>query len=197
VILFDLGGVLVENATFDALDALLPVALDRDSLHDRWLHSPAVRDFELGRTSTDDFGIRFVEEWGIDMTPHELIERFSTWPRGPYPEAESLVARLRKSHQVSCLSNCNEIHWARFEDLLGWFDSTHSSHLLGAVKPDPQVFYAVLRASGLEAGEVHFLDDSATNVRAAERLGMHAFRVDGVRGAERILQSEGLLGSQA
>jgi len=193
MILFDLGGVLVENSTFDALDALLPFAFDRDDLRDRWLHSPAVRDFELGRTSTDEFGMRFVDEWGINMTAEEFIDRFSTWPRGPYPGAESLVARLRKSHEVSCLSNCNEIHWARFESLLGWFDSAHSSHLLGAVKPDPQVFKTVLRESGLEAGDIHFLDDSTTNVRAAERLGMHAFRADGLREAERILQSEGLL----
>jgi HAD superfamily hydrolase (TIGR01509 family) len=67
--------------------------------------------------------------------------------------------------------------------------------LLGAVKPDPQVFKTILRESGLEAGDIHFLDDSTTNVRAAERLGMHAFRADGLREAERILQSEGLLSS--
>lgn len=48
VLLFDLGGVLVENVGFERLNALLPTPLPLEELKARWLASTAVRSFEVG-----------------------------------------------------------------------------------------------------------------------------------------------------
>ena len=45
VLLFDLGGVLVENVGFERLNALLPATLPIEELKTRWLASTAVRTF--------------------------------------------------------------------------------------------------------------------------------------------------------
>ena len=43
VLLFDLGGVLVDNVAFDRLPELLPEPIERGALVDRRIDSPSVR----------------------------------------------------------------------------------------------------------------------------------------------------------
>ena len=48
VLLFDLGGVLMDFAGFEELARLVPVVFDRSQIRDLWIHSPAVQRFERG-----------------------------------------------------------------------------------------------------------------------------------------------------
>ena len=59
------------------------------------------------------------------------------------------------------------------------FEQTFSSHLLGAIKPDPVVFEHVAAALQADLSEIVFFDDSLPNVAAASRLGMQAYHTDG------------------
>ena len=101
-------------------------------MRDRWLRSPSVRDFELGRITRRTFAARFVDEWQVPVTPDAFLEDLAAWIEQPYPGAEELLARLRERHHVSCLTNCNELHWAKLAAFVQCFDSAFSSHLLGA-----------------------------------------------------------------
>ena len=193
VLLFDLGGVLVEIAAFDALKSMVAETLDDAAITERWLRSPAVRSFELGRIPPAAFASQFIDEWQVRLTPEAFLENFATWVKRPYEGAEALIARLRVEYRVSCLSNCNELHWSQLGGLLNCFDSAFSSHLLGAIKPDEEVFEKVMSELRVEPDQLCFFDDSYLNVQAAKRLGIGAYRVDGIRGVRRILQSEGLL----
>jgi glucose-1-phosphatase len=193
VLLFDLGGVLVEIAAFDALKSMLGETLDDDAITERWLRSPAVRSFELGRIPPAAFASQFLDEWQVGLTPEAFLESFATWVKRPYEGAETLIARLRVEYRVSCLSNCNELHWSQLGGLLNCFDSAFSSHLLGAIKPDEGVFEKVMSELCVEPDQLCFLDDSYLNVQAAKGLGIGAYRVDGIRGVRRVVLSEGLL----
>ncbi len=55
VLLFDLGGVLVESVGYERFNALLPKPLSMEELKTRWLASPAVRSFETGCWSAEAF----------------------------------------------------------------------------------------------------------------------------------------------
>ena len=193
VLLFDLGGVLVDVAAFDALRLMVGEALDDDKLRDRWLRSPAVRSFELGRISPAAFATQFLDEWHVPLTPEAFLLDFGSWVRQPYPGAEELLARLRDRHHVGCLSNCNEVHWAKMAPLLGCFDSVFASHLLGKIKPDAGIFSAVMGELQVGPEEIRFFDDSRENVEAARRLGIPAFLVRGFDDLCRCLGNEGLL----
>jgi glucose-1-phosphatase len=94
---------------------------------------------------------------------------------------------------VSCLSNCNELHWAQLAPFLEDFDSAFSSHLLGEIKPDERAFRAVLDELHVEPRDLHFFDDSRSNVQAARRLGIDAHLVGGFDDLERMLKEKGLL----
>jgi glucose-1-phosphatase len=193
VVLFDLGGVLVETGVFSALTSLMPEPLDGEPLRERWLRSQAVRSFELGRISPMAFARRFVEEWELQLAAEAFLDRFCTWIWGPYPGAEDLVTALRDWHHVSCLTNCNEVHWSELAPFLSHFDSAFSSHLLGEIKPDQKAFEVVMRELAASPERVYFLDDSRLNIEAAQRLGIRAFRVEGIAAARQVLDSEGLL----
>lgn len=192
MILFDLGGVLVD-ASFDVLGQLVAQPMDIDSMRQRWLSSSAVRDFEIGALDPTGFARRFLDEWNVDMPEQRFIEEFEAWPAGPYPGAGDLVARVRKNHRVGCFSNCNELHWHAFGPFLDWFDVAISSHEIGLAKPDVRAFENALRLAGSEPEDTWFFDDSPSNIVAAASLGMRAVRTHRLEQLEAALESEGLL----
>jgi len=192
-LLFDLGGVLYDMVAVETLNAMLDVDLSDDDLKSRWLRSPAVRAFELGRTSSNHFAEAFLAEWQIALTPEEFVERFTAFVRTPYSGAEALLEQLRTNHVVCCLSNSNALHWRRIESFLSCFDVAFSSHLLGEIKPDAAVFVKVMEQLDVEGDSLWFFDDSRPNTDAAEALGIRSFLVDGLPAVERALQAEGLI----
>ncbi len=199
VMLFDLGGVLVHTKGFESVKELLARSGrgeetgDDQALRDRWLSSPSVRDFELGRISPGEFAVRFVTEWQVPVSADDFLRDVQGWIDGVYPGAEELLDTLRQDHTVCCLSNCNEVHWAIMAPFLRHFDHAFSSHLLGQIKPDAGAFLAVLEVLGVKPQAVRYFDDARANVVQGEKIGMRAFLVRGPKEVRAILRQEGCL----
>jgi putative hydrolase of the HAD superfamily len=58
------------------------------------------------------------------------------------------------------------------------FDDVVDSHEVGVRKPNPTIYQLALARLGAEAGRTAFLDDVASNVTAAEGVGMRGVVVD-------------------
>jgi glucose-1-phosphatase len=192
VLLFDLGGVLIENNGRAALTALLPAPMEAAEIWLRWLESPSVRRFERGLMSPDDFGSAFTQEWQIRLDPAAFISEFATWPVGLYEGAAALLQGLKGRHHLACLSNTNAVHWQRFTELHGLLDSCFLSHEMGHVKPDREAFEYSLQKLGTRPQDVYFFDDLKPNVEAARETGMNAFQVGHFDDIEPILRAHGL-----
>ena len=95
VVMFDLGGVLVENTGAAGLAALLPAPLEPGELWRRWLGSPTVRAFERGYTAPEEFAAAFIDEWGLALEPAAFLDAFAGWPRGLYQGADALLRDYR------------------------------------------------------------------------------------------------------
>ena len=193
VLLFDLGGVLVENVGFERFNALLPSPIPLEELKTQWLASPAVRSFETGNCTPELFARNVVSDWQLPLSPNEFLEAFTYWPKGLYAGAPEFLAELRERYVVVCLSNSNAIHWQRFNGFREHFDFSLSSHLLGEVKPDAQCFWRALKECRATAGEVAFFDDAITNVTAARSLGIESFHVNGFSEVQRSIAQSGWL----
>jgi len=193
VLLFDLGGVLVENVGFERFNDLLPSPIPTEELKTQWLVSPSVRSFEVGNCTAEAFAHGVVAEWQLPLSPSDFLEAFTYWPKGLYAGATELLAALRERYVVACLSNSNEIHWRRFNGFREHFDVSLSSHLLGELKPDLECYIRALRECNAAIGDVAFFDDSLTNVLAARSLGIAAFHVNGLQEVHRTLVAEGWL----
>jgi FMN phosphatase YigB (HAD superfamily) len=192
VLLFDLGGVLVENSHFEDLPKLLPLPLPEGDLHDQWLSSASVRRFERGETGADEFSSAFVLEWGLTMAPSAFMERFAAWPKGFFSGAGPMLTRLRRNHKIVYLSNSNEVHWSGFGSILQHADIAYASHICGLVKPDPAIFRLVISELGHGPGEISFFDDSPRNVESARAIGIDAHLTIGFHELRSKLQTLGL-----
>jgi putative hydrolase of the HAD superfamily len=92
---------------------------------------------------------------------------------------------------LACLSNSNEVHW--HESLTTPFDHAFSSHLIGAIKPDPEAFEYVLEALDVAPSAVLFFDDALSNVESARRLGIESYQTLGFDALRTRLESLDLL----
>lgn len=193
LLLFDLGGVLIENSAFESLNRLLPAPLDAVTVKHRWLASAAMRRFELGEIAPAEFARIFVGEWGIRLAPDAFLREFASWPKGFYPGTREALRALRRKFRVGCLSNSNVVHWERFGGFAEDFDIAISSHRLRAVKPDDEAFIRAFEILDAEPYAICFFDDLSGNVETARRLGVRAFHVEGGAQLLDVLRTEGLL----
>lgn len=192
-LIFDLGGVLVENDMFHQLPRLMREPVSEAELKTRWLRSPAVRTFELGRCSPDAFATMLNEEFQLSASPEDFLAAFSGWPRGLHRDAEVLLRDLRARCTIGCLSNSNELHWTT--GITAHFDHCYSSHLLQRIKPDAEVFEYVTTDIGCQPGEIVFFDDSQLNIDAARAAGWEAHLTVGFEALERTLAETGIRSS--
>jgi putative hydrolase of the HAD superfamily len=189
LVLFDLGGVLIELSGVGAMRELSGMESD-DALWARWLSCPWVRAFERGECSPAEFAAGMVDEWELSVTPDVFLDAFRGWPVGPLPGAEELVIRASEVVAVGCLSNTNSLHTA--EQFAKWpifdrFQPRLLSHEIGLLKPDRDLFDRVVEMVGVEPSRILFLDDNLINVEGARTAGFTAEHVRGVDEARRVL----------
>ncbi len=198
VILFDVGGVLVEVAGLDVMRGWLDPSLTAAQLWRRWLLSPVVRAFETGQLEPMQFAIGVTREFELPVAPQQFLQSFETWCVGLYPGVVELLAKIPASYDLALLSNSNAVHWPRLRDEMGlarYIPAHFVSHLTGRIKPDPDAFEQVLATLGCQPAEILFLDDNQLNVDAAAHLGIQATRVQGPAEAQRALVARGILQS--
>lgn len=196
VVLFDLGGVLVELAGVPTMLRWLENQLDADQVWAEWLTSPVVRQFETGKIGPEAFADQLIQSMALPVDRASFLAAFVEWPRRVYPKALDLVGRVPRRYVRATLCNTNVLHWPRLMNEMGLahvFDRHFASHLIGKLKPDPDVFEHVMAELNCEPSHVLFLDDNRLNVEGARRVGMHAARVCGVEEAARVLKEYGVL----
>ena len=197
LVLFDLGGVLVELTGVRAMLELTGIETEKE-LWQRWLTCRWVRRFESGACSETEFAAGLVDDWHLELSPAAFLEAFRRWPVGPLDGATELVAQTAKSVATGCFSNTNALHWhdcMAAWPLAGLFDHRFLSFELGLLKPDVDAFARVAGMLQAPAERVLFLDDNEMNVAGAAAAGFQAFRAAGVREARQHLAESGVLGS--
>jgi len=194
VVLFDLGGVLIELGGSAELGLLVGETSEAE-LWRRWLGCPWVRRFERGHCEAEEFSSGMVESWQIDLSPSDFLEAFTAWPKGLYPGAQRLVESLAGRVRTACLSNTNELH-SRLEwsggDIAELFETCFFSYQIGLVKPDREAFDHAVAGLDCRAESVLFLDDNIINVEAARTAGLRAELTRGPVEARKALAAYGL-----
>jgi glucose-1-phosphatase len=196
VLLFDLGGVLVDFSGVRDIAALLPAPASPSEIMDRWNRCPHSRAFGLGKLSAEDYAARFLRDWEIVLDPISFLQEYRSWSRSLLPGAKELLASLRPHFRLAALSNSNELHWDRNTNEIGvteLFEVAISSHQVGLRKPDPAIYRLALDRLRVSPDGVLFFDDLKPNVTAASALGIRAFQVEGVEEVRRCLVREHLL----
>ena len=196
VLLFDLGGVLVDATGLRELPRLLSQPMLPEDLRRKWVASPSVAQFETGQCSGHEFADTFIEEWGLAVERDAFLTQFRAWVGAPYPQTDELLSGLRSRYALACLSNTNAVHWEKLQQMDGLrpvLERPFVSHELGLMKPAAEVYAHVARELECEPGEIAFFDDGMENVDGATRAGLSAHQTVGPDQLRKVLKGLGLL----
>ena len=193
VILFDLGGVLLKlNDPIETFG----LQIDKAEFAERWLRSPAVREFERGAIDTESFAKRVVSEAELPYDWREFLQRFDAWPDRLFDETIDVLNAIPKHINRALLSNINALHWNRDEiagQIADHLDQAFLSFKTGLVKPDREAFEMVARTYACQPEDILFFDDSPSNVSAATSYGMQAVLAVGIGDVSAVLRECGVL----
>lgn len=196
VLLFDLGGVLINWTGLGELRRLTGDRFSHEQIRRRMIANPRFKDFERGRCDPLTFAAASIAEWGLPFGADEFIDVFRSWAGRPYPGVFKSLAKLRGRFTLACLSNTNELHWDLLLQEVGVgpaLDHHFASHLMGLAKPEAAAYRHVLTALDARPQEVVFFDDGPENVEAAKALGLDAHLVDAQQGVHPVLARLGLI----
>jgi putative hydrolase of the HAD superfamily len=187
VVVFDLGGVLVQIAENWAhahdLAGLPPHAIAHDLEFER-RRVELGADYQLGRMSTADYYSRVAEASRGGYTPAAVERLHHAWSRPEYEGVGGVIDALEEAGVATgALSNTNPAHWARLDGTSEYptvarLQHRLASHLLGVEKPDPRAYERFCEETGFDPARVLFFDDVLTNVEAARGSGWTAFAID-------------------
>jgi putative hydrolase of the HAD superfamily len=138
--------------------------------------SDLVRDFDLGRISSEEFGRQSMDRLNVDL---EMDQIRDIWSDIFHPVAgmEDLMTSLKGNYQLVLLSNTNEWHFEHCErkfPVVRLFDHLALSYRLGCQKPDREIFEKALAMADACPEETLYMDDIPAYVESARRLGMKA-----------------------
>lgn len=115
------------------------------------------------------------------------------------PQVWERVAALHKKYRLYLLSNYSKILFEKHTSgaaFLEEMDGGIISYQVNHVKPDADIYEALLDKYGLTAGECLFFDDRAENVEAAVKLGILGFQVESteklIEKLDELLSKDGL-----
>jgi 2-haloacid dehalogenase len=111
--------------------------------------------------------------------------RFREMLSGPVAEGNAILARLVAA-EFPCygLTNWSSETFHAAKDIMPFLQHMRYTAVSGDLKlakPEPEIFHHILEKIGLPAERCAFIDDSAANIAAAEKLGIRAvlFKDDG------------------
>ena len=200
-LLFDLGRVVID--------------LDQTRVHSRWaelarvplgdvaalvreriLGSEAYCRHERGEISDAQFFAHLRQQLQLALSDAQFLDGWNGIFIGEIPGIRHLLASLQGRLPLYAFSNTNVAHhayWSHtFRDLLAPFRKIYLSHKIGARKPEPAAFRAVLADMGHAPDRVLFFDDSAENVAGARACGLLAVEVTTAAGIEAALSDFGV-----
>jgi glucose-1-phosphatase len=194
VILFDLGGVLIELGESPFPQEWL--TLGQNFKLSDWFKSDTALLFERGQIPSANFANEIKNDLGLQVTTEDIISHFTMWPIGPYPGVSELLQALSQKYTLAILTNTNELHWPRIMDefeLSRYCEHIFASHIINFAKPDIAAFEYVINEMNIAPENVVFFDDNSLNVNAANKMGMHSYAVKGKEELHRKVLELGLL----
>lgn len=197
-IIFDFGGVLLDwdpRYLYRRYFPNQPEAMDQFLSEINFFEWNAQQD--KGRTFAE--GIAHIS---AQFPQHAALIQayFDRWEesiRGPISGSVEILRRLkRKGYPLYGLSNWSAETYPRAHQKYAFFDMFDGILLSGAVKlnkPDPAIFKLLLDQVGYKASECLLIDDSQTNIRAANALGFVTIHFTTPQQLRSELQMLGLL----
>lgn len=195
-VIFDLGNVLIH---FDAVRAARRFSKQAQVPFEKvWRHfftSRFEKAYTRGEISTRQFFNHAKRAFHseIDFETFAQLWNDIFWEnRGIRP----ILRKLARHYPLYLISNTNELHFdylrREFREIFKHFKRTFPSHRMGRRKPDPRIYWKVLKSIRLRPEETVFIDDMPRFVEVAKRVGMRGIRFRSNAGLVKDLRRLGI-----
>lgn len=199
-VLFDLGGVVMDIKRMNCVAAFkrLGMADPEEFLGDYAQKGPFML-IEEGLIGPDEFRTEIRRLLPSPVSDAQIDSAFEEFLIGIPRHRLEAIRELKKRYHTFVLSNTNPIMWngkiasefakegGSIED---YFDGTVTSFEAKSMKPAVGIFDYAVSKLGINPAETLFLDDSASNLETAARLGFHTALVPRGTDMTQILADE-------
>jgi HAD superfamily hydrolase (TIGR01549 family) len=177
-ILFDLGNVIV-HFSHALMCEQIGAVLNRTGAETRTflIDSGLMWDFERGKLSEQDLLAAVEKELGRRVETVALSTACSDIFQLNEPIVPVIESLKRQGLRLVVLSNTSRWHvqWIRQKwDVLDHFDQLVLSYKVGAIKPEPMMYEAALKAIHCKPEECFYTDDIPAYVARAREFGLQA-----------------------
>jgi glucose-1-phosphatase len=188
-IIFDFGGVILPVDPMAFAAGLMELGCtDVLAVHERFMSEHVYSRFEKGEMSPGEFRMMLRRGLPNHATDEQLDQAWNLILGEIPPYRVRFLESLKPEYRTFLLSNTNKIHYDRYQEqfretfgyssLDNLFEKAYYSFHLGLYKPDPAIFKFVLNDSGLKPEETLFVDDYASNIEAAMKLGLQTIHLE-------------------
>lgn len=140
-----------------------------------------------GTLSPIDFNEAFAERIGISSINWA---EYYVAAAEPIPDMHELVTWTADNYKTGLLTNIMPgfITSLRAQGKIPAldYDVIIDSSAVGSIKPEPEIFEIAIAQAGVPAAEILLIDDTRSNLNAAEKLGMHVLWFDYARPEESV-----------
>ncbi|NCC10480.1 MAG: HAD family phosphatase [Bacteroidia bacterium] len=184
-LLIDFGGVLIDLDRQRCIESFRQLGFNEmEEMLGESHQQGFFLQHEKGLISSTEFRLNLCERMGKMVTDKQIDAAWNSFLVGIPKYKLDLLLKLREKYVVYLLSNTNDIHWQwacknaftyhafRVED---FFEKIYLSYEMKQVKPEAEIFQAVLNDTGIDPEETFFIDDSAANCATAEQLGIASY----------------------
>ena len=197
VIIFDIGNVL---APFAWEDCLRDHGYSEDMavrIGKATVNHPLWKEMDRSATLEEELIVRFIRnDPDIAAEIWEFL-LFSDTAVREFDYSAGLISALKeKGYKVYLLSNYGGRNYQYAMDHFAFIklaDGAVISYEVGSVKPEPEIFEALIRKYNLNPQEAVFLDDLETNVEAATAHGFHTIRFNNLNQALEDLRAMNII----
>ena len=177
-VIFDLGNVLIH---FDAVRAAKRFSQTANIPFDKvWRHfftSKVEKAYTRGEITTREFYGHAKRAFNSSVSYSTFCELWNDifWEN---KGIHQILKKLSRHYPLYLISNTNQLHFSYvkrcYPHIFTHFKRAFPSHIVGRRKPDPRIYWKVLRTIELEPEETVFVDDMPKFVKAARNVGMKA-----------------------
>ncbi len=192
-IVFDLGQVLLP-IDFDApVKAFTNLGLqDFDILYHETVQADLFNLLETGKITEEHFRDEMRRISGMPWTDKQIDDAWNSIILEFRPATIEMLKKLSTTYRLFLLSNTNSIHFKCYneqikqgfcpEGIQAYFERLFLSHQMGMRKPEPDIFLAMAKETGIVPEQTLFIDDNADNIQTARSLGYHTLHLcDGMK----------------
>jgi len=175
---FDLDGVFFTDQSFTKFKCNVKEFTNHTPLIDDVFHGTMMSDFKTNNITEETFWDYVRETLQVTLTNEEFYRML----RKSYSvnhDIKNFACEIKEAGYKTCLCSNNFV--TRIRELekefsfLKLFDVKVFSYDIGVLKPNINIFHALVEQCGVDASEIVYADDSESKLTGAEELGINTF----------------------